>query len=92
MGAKIKIESNTAMITGVRKLKGAQVESPDLRAGAALTIAGLAAEGCTQVSGIQFIQRGYENFEDKLRRRGADICKIDTDDEAAMDDYRQRCS
>ncbi|MCF0228383.1 MAG: UDP-N-acetylglucosamine 1-carboxyvinyltransferase [Parasporobacterium sp.] len=92
MGAKIKIESNTAMITGVRKLKGAQVESPDLRAGAALTIAGLAAEGCTQVSGIQFIQRGYENFEDKLRRIGADICKIDTDDEAAMDDYRQRCS
>lgn len=87
MGARIKVQSNTAIITGVKKLKGAQIYAPDLRAGAALTIAGLAAEGVTQVDGIVFIQRGYEDFEGKLRSLGATIEKIDTDDTQRVDEF-----
>ena len=67
MGANIKVESNTAIIDGVHKLTGARVSAPDLRAGAALVIAGLAAEGLTIVDDIVYIQRGYERFEEKLR-------------------------
>ena len=92
MGARIKIESNTAIITGVERLKGAQVEAPDLRAGAALTIAGLAADGFTQVGGIEYIQRGYEDFDAKLRSLGGDIRKIDTQDQKEIDRFRQKCS
>ena len=92
MGARIKIESNTAIITGVEKLKGAQVSAPDLRAGAALTIAGLAAEGYTQVGGIEFIQRGYEDFDAKLRSLGGEIQKIDTQDQDKIEQFRQKCS
>ena len=92
MGAKVKVESNTAIISGVPQLKGAQLKAPDLRAGAALTIAGLAAEGFTQISGIEFIQRGYENFDAKLRSLGADIRKIDTEDKEEIDRFRQKCS
>ena len=91
MGAKVKVESNTAIISGVPQLKGAQLSAPDLRAGAALTLAGLAAEGYTQVGGIEFIQRGYENFDSKLRGLGADIQKIDTDDRAGIENFRRRC-
>ena len=87
MGARIKVQSNTAIITGVKQLKGAQIYAPDLRAGAALTIAGLAAEGVTQVDGIVFIQRGYEDFEGKLRSLGATIEKIDTDDTQRVDEF-----
>lgn len=87
MGARIKVQSNTAIITGVKRLKGAQIYAPDLRAGAALTIAGLAAEGVTQVDGIVFIQRGYEDFEGKLRSLGATIEKIDTDDTQRVDEF-----
>lgn len=87
MGARIKVQSNTAIITGVKKLKGAGIYAPDLRAGAALTIAGLAAEGVTQVDGIVFIQRGYEDFEGKLRSLGATIEKIDTDDTQRVDEF-----
>ena len=92
MGARIKIESNTAIITGVKQLKGAQVNAPDLRAGAALTLAGLAAEGYTQVGGIEFIQRGYEDFELKLQSLGAFISKIDTEDESRIEKFRKMCS
>ena len=81
MGAEIKVESNIAIITGVQRYTGARVEAPDLRAGAALVIAGLAAEGITIVDGIHYIQRGYENFEGKLTKLGADIAKVSTDKE-----------
>ena len=82
MGGRIKVEGNTAIITGVKKLTGAQVEAPDLRAGAALVIAGLAAEGYTTVDEIGYIQRGYELFEKKLQGLGAVIEKVDSEKEA----------
>ena len=81
MGACIKVEGNTAIITGVEKLNGARVSAPDLRAGAALVIAGLAAEGFTVVDDIVYIQRGYEKFEEKLRGLGAKIEKVTTETE-----------
>lgn len=81
MGADIKVEGNTAIVNGVEKLTGAQVSAPDLRAGAALVIAGLAAEGITIVDDIVYIQRGYERFEDKLRALGAEIEKVSSEKE-----------
>ena len=81
MGADIKVEGNTAIINGVSKLAGAQVSAPDLRAGAALVIAGLAAEGITIVGDIVYIQRGYERFEEKLRNLGAEIEKVSSEKE-----------
>ena len=82
MGSHIKVEGNVAVIDGVKGLTGAQVEAPDLRAGAALVIAGLAAEGYTVVDEIGYIQRGYENFEEKLQSLGAMIEKVDSEKEA----------
>lgn len=82
MGAIAKVEGNTAIITGVEGLTGARVSAPDLRAGAALVIAGLAAEGITVVDDIVYIQRGYENFDEKLRSLGAEIQKINSEKEA----------
>lgn len=76
MGADVKVEGNSAIIDGVNKLTGARVSAPDLRAGAALVIAGLAAEGVTIVDDIVYIQRGYEHFEEKLRILGAEIEKV----------------
>ena len=81
MGGMVKVEGNTAIITGVDKLTGAQVSAPDLRAGAALVIAGLAAEGITFVDDIVYIQRGYENFDAKLRGLGAEIEKVTSEKE-----------
>lgn len=81
MGASVKVEGNTAIITGVEKLTGARVSAPDLRAGAALVIAGPAAEGITIVDDIVYIQRGYENFEEKLRGLGAEIEKVSSEKE-----------
>ena len=81
MGANIKVEGNTAIIDGVSKLSGARVSAPDLRAGAALVIAGLAAEGITIVDDIVYIQRGYENFEQKLRGQGAEIERVSSEKE-----------
>ncbi|MGN0408227.1 MAG: UDP-N-acetylglucosamine 1-carboxyvinyltransferase [Bacteroides sp.] len=81
MGAKIKVEGNTAYIEGVKKLTGAQVTSPDLRAGAALVIAALAADGISIIDDIQYIQRGYEDFEVKLRSLGAIMEKVDSERE-----------
>ncbi len=79
MGANIKVEGSTAIIEGVDKYTGADVAAPDLRAGAALVIAGLTADGFTTVEDIKFIERGYEDFDVKLRELGAQIEKIDTD-------------
>lgn len=76
MGANIKVEGNTAIIDGVNKYTGASISAPDLRAGAALVIAGLAAEGMTTVDDIQFIERGYEDFHIKLKNLGAQIEKV----------------
>ena len=81
MGANIKVEGNTAIINGVDKLTGARVSAPDLRAGAALVIAGLASEGITVIDDIVYIQRGYERFEEKLRGLGAEIEKVTNEKE-----------
>lgn len=82
MGTNIKVEGNTAMVIGVNKLRGASLKAPDLRAGAALVLAGLAAEGQTIVDDIKYIKRGYEDFEGKLISLGADIREIDSEVEA----------
>lgn len=79
MGANVKIEGNSATITGVEKLSGARVSAPDLRAGAALCIAGLATDGITIVDDIVYIQRGYERFEEKLRGLGGMIERVSTE-------------
>ncbi len=76
MGAKITIQGKSAMFEGVKKLSGAPVSSTDLRAGAALVIAGLAAEGITEVHNLEYIDRGYENIEEKFRKLGANIQRI----------------
>lgn len=88
MGANINVEGNAAIITGVEQFTGATVSAPDLRAGAALVIAGLASEGFTVVEQIHYIERGYENFEEKLRGLGAVIEKMDADDERAQQKFR----
>ena len=75
MGANISVDGKVAVIEGVGHLMGAPVTAPDLRAGAALVIAGLAAKGVTEIEDIYHIERGYENFEEKLRSLGADIIK-----------------
>jgi len=77
MGAKVKIEDRVAIIEGVEALSGAPINASDLRAGAALIIAGLIAEGVTEVNNAHFIDRGYENIEHKLAQLGADICRVD---------------
>ena len=81
MGANIKVEGNIAIITGVQEYTGARVDAPDLRAGAALVIAGLSAEGVTIVDDIYYIERGYEGFEMKLAELGAKIEKVSSEKE-----------
>ena len=81
MGANFKVESNIAIIGGIENYTGARVNAPDLRAGAALVIAGLAAEGITVVDDIYYIERGYEEFEKKLASLGAVIEKVSTEKE-----------
>ncbi|MCR5557200.1 MAG: UDP-N-acetylglucosamine 1-carboxyvinyltransferase [Butyrivibrio sp.] len=81
MGASIKVEGSTAIIEGVDKYTGASVSAPDLRAGAALVIAALTAEGFSTVEDIKYIERGYEDFDQKLRDLGAQIEKVDSDKE-----------
>lgn len=81
MGADIKVESNIAIISGVKRYTGARVNPPDLRAGAALVIAGLAAEGITVVDDIYYIQRGYEALEEKLTKIGAKIARVEDEKE-----------
>ena len=83
MGANIKVEGgNVAIVTGIEKLTGASLKAPDLRAGAALVIAGLSAEGITTLGDIEYVQRGYEHFEQKLKGLGAMIEIAETDRDA----------
>lgn len=79
MGANIKVEGNSATIEGVEKFSGARVSAPDLRAGAALCIAGLATDGITIIDDIVYIQRGYERFEEKLRGIGGIIERVSSE-------------
>ena len=81
MGAQIQVDGRTAVIEGVERLTGAPVAACDLRAGAAMVIAGLCAEGTTYVEDIHYIERGYENFVGKLRSLGADIALVSEPDE-----------
>ena len=76
LGANIKLNKNIVTINGVDKLKAADVMCTDLRAGAALILAALASEGTTNVSRVYHVDRGYENFESKLRSLGVEICRI----------------
>ena len=82
MGSKIKVEGNTAYIEGVEKFTGTQLSAPDLRAGAALVIAALAAEGISEIDDIAYVQRGYEDFEGKMRKLGAVMERVDSEREA----------
>ncbi len=79
MGANIKVEGTVAIVTGVERYTGAQVSAPDLRAGAALIIAGLAADGITVIDDIQYIHRGYEAIDKKLQGLGADFELVTSD-------------
>ena len=79
MGANIKVEGNTAIIDGVNRYTGAGITAPDLRAGAALVLAALAAEGFSTVDDIHFIERGYEDFPEKLQSLGGIIEKVDSE-------------
>lgn len=88
MGASIRVEGTTAIIDGVELLTGAIVSAPDLRAGAALVIAGLVAEGYTVVEQVEYIERGYEDFEHKLCDLGAVMEKIDASDEKAVRKFK----
>ena len=81
MGAQIQVDGRTAVIEGNTKFTGSEVAACDLRAGAAMVIAGLCAEGTTTVDDIHYIERGYENFVDKLRGLGADIVLVNDPDE-----------
>lgn len=88
MGASMKVEGNVAIINGVETFTGASVSAPDLRAGAALVIAALVADGFSTVDQIYFIERGYEDFDGKLRNLGACIEKVDVDDEKAIQKFK----
>ena len=81
MGANIRVEGNTAIIDGVEQYTGAKLSSPDLRAGAALVIAALAADDYSEIYDVEYIERGYEDFPEKLRKIGANIEKIETEEE-----------
>lgn len=76
MGAKIKVEGRIAVIEGITRLTGAPVKATDLRAGAAVVIAAIAAEGKSEVHNVKYIDRGYERFEEKLKKLGADIVRV----------------
>lgn len=80
MGANIKVEGRTAIIDGVPKLTGAVLKATDLRAGAAMVIAGLMAEGTTEVTCIDHVDRGYPHIEEKFKMLGADIRRVKTED------------
>ncbi|MCW8816500.1 MAG: UDP-N-acetylglucosamine 1-carboxyvinyltransferase [Ignavibacteriaceae bacterium] len=78
LGGKIELDRNTAVITGVKKLKGAKVMSTDLRASASLVLAGLAAEGTTEVLRVYHLDRGYQKIEEKLKSLGANIERVES--------------
>ncbi len=81
LGAHIQVDGKVAVVEGVKQMVGAPIQACDLRAGAALVIAGLAAQGTTELSHIQYIERGYEDLVGKLRAVGADISMVDVPDE-----------
>ena len=85
MGADITLTDSTAIIRGVPYLSGAEVQAPDLRAGAALVLAGLVARGRTEVTNVQLVDRGYENFVGKLRSLGAQIARQEARDEPILE-------
>lgn len=89
MGANVKVEGNRAIVAGADRLTGARVSAPDLRAGAALVIAGLAAEGITVVDDIHYVQRGYERFEEKLQGLGAKMERVQSEKELQLFKYRE---
>ena len=84
MGARIQVDDKTAVVEGVEKLTGAPIQAYDLRAGAALVIAALAAQGESEISNVQYIERGYEDIIGKLRALGADIRAVEEPDEDAL--------
>ncbi len=88
MGASIKVESNVAIIEGVERLTGAAISAPDLRAGAALVVAALVADGYSTIDSIHYIERGYENFENKMAALGASMEKIPIDDDRAVQKFK----
>lgn len=92
MGANITVEGNAAIITGIEELTGAVVSAPDLRAGAALVIAGLVAEGYTHVDQIHYIERGYEYFAEKIRKLGGYMEIVDSEDERAIRKFKMKVS
>ena len=77
MGANIRTDGNHAIVRGVERLRGARVTSHDIRAGAAMVVAGLAAEGTTTITGVHHIDRGYDDLVGRLRAVGADIQRFD---------------
>jgi UDP-N-acetylglucosamine 1-carboxyvinyltransferase len=81
MGAKIQVDDKTAVIEGVDHFTGAPIQASDLRAGAALVIAALAAHGESEITQVQYIERGYEDIIEKLRALGADIRSVEESDE-----------
>ena len=89
MGANIKVEGNRAVVMGVEKFTGARVSAPDLRAGAALVIAGLAADGITIIDDIHYVQRGYERFEEKMQGLGPKMERVDNVKDLQLFKYRE---
>lgn len=88
MGASIKVEGNSAMVHGPVQLQGAKVRASDLRAGASLVVAGLMADGVTEISGLNYIDRGYSDLEEKLRALGARVWREDEEAEEESPVYR----
>lgn len=88
MGADVKVEGNTAIISGIEKYSGATIAAPDLRAGAALVLAGLVADGTTIIDDIHYIERGYEDFHLKLKSLGAEIEKVETEKDIRKFEFR----
>lgn len=88
MGASIKVEGNVAIIEGVEGFTGASISAPDLRAGAALVVAALVADGYSTIDSIHYIERGYENFETKMAALGASMEKIPIDDNRAVQKFK----
>ena len=80
MGAKITAQGKTAIFEGVNELNGAPVYASDLRAGAALIVAGIVAKGTTEIYNLEYIDRGYENIEEKFRNLGAKIIRVNDDE------------
>ena len=80
MGAQIQVNDNLAIIEGVEHLTGAQIQACDLRAGAAMIIAALAAYGTSEITGVHYIERGYESVVEKFRKLGGNISSVELED------------